>query len=234
MKTTFRTTTVASLLALAFSGAAFAQQATTVKVGWVNVDPQSSAGTVSGPFTPVDALSMKVKSQSTLFLSVAREIDNNFEVELAMGVPPKHDVTLVVAKPTAVPSGVAAQDGAVISKVSQVAPTLFLTYKFFDKSSNWRPFVGLGINYTKFTNPESTATNDAVNGGPTSITMTDSKGLAMHLGVTAKISGPWSATASWATAKVNSTVTTNTLGIERKLDVKFNPSVLTLAVGYSF
>ncbi|MBC7918180.1 MAG: outer membrane beta-barrel protein [Rhodoferax sp.] len=234
MNTTFRTTSVASLLALAFSGAAFAQQATTVKVGWVHIDPQSSAGTVSGPFTPVDALSMKVKPQSTLFFSVAREINSNLEVELALGVPPKHDVTLAVVKPSAVPSGVAAQDGAVISKVSQVAPTLFVNYKFFDSNSSFRPFVGLGVNYTRFTNPESTATNDAVNGGPTTISMTDSRGLAMQLGATYKISGPWSVTGVWQTAKVNSTVTTNTLGIERKLDVKFNPSVLTLAVGYSF
>jgi len=233
MKNTFRTTSVATLLALAFSGAAMAQ-ATTVKVGWVNIDPQSSAGTVSGPFTPLDTLSAKVKSQSTLFFSVARELDSNFEVELALGVPPKHDVTLVVVKPTGVPAGVAALDGSVIQQVKQVAPTLFVNYKFFDSNSSWRPFVGLGVNYTRFTDATSTPVNDAVNGGATSVSLTDSRGMAAQVGVTAKISGPWSVTGVWSTAKVSTTATTNTLGIERKLDFKFNPSVLTLAVGYSF
>lgn len=233
MKNTLRNVSVASLLAMAFSGAAFAQ-ATTVKVGWVNIDPQSSANNVSGPFTPVDALSAKVKSQSTLFFSLAREIDSNFEVELAAGVPPKHDVTLVVVKPTGVPGGVAALDGAVIQTVKQVAPTLFVNYKFGDSNSTWRPFVGLGVNYTRFTDATSTPTNDAVNGGATSVSLTDSRGLAAQVGLTYKVSGPWSVTGVWSTAKVSTTATTNTLGIERKMDITFNPSVLTLAVGYSF
>lgn len=233
MKNTLRNVSAVSLLALACTGTAFAQ-ATTVKVGWVNIDPQSSANNVSGPFTPVDALSAKVKSQSTLFFSLAHEIDSNFEVELAAGLPPKHDVTLVVAKPSAVPGGVAALDGAVIQQVKQVAPTLFVNYKFGDSNSTWRPFVGLGINYTRFTDATSTPTNDAVNGGATSVSLTDSRGLAAQVGLTYKVSGPWSVTGVWSTAKVSTTATTNTLGIERKLDFTFNPSVLTLAVGYSF
>lgn len=233
MSNTLSKVCIASLLALAGS-AAMAQSATTVKVGWVNVDPQSSATNVAGPFTPVDALSLKVKPQSTLYFSLAQEIDSNWEVELALGVPPKHDATLVVVNPAKVPSGVAAMDGAVISKVAQVAPTLFFNYRFGDSNSTWRPFVGLGLNYTRFTDAESTATNDAVNGGPTTIRMSDSRGLALQLGATMKLSGPWSLTGSWSTAKVSSTITTNTLGIERTADVKFNPSVVTLAVGYSF
>ena len=234
MSNTLRNVSIASLLVLAGSSAAFAQSLTTVKLGWVHIDPQSSASNVSGPFTPVDTLSLKVKPQSTLYFSLAQEIDANWEMELALGVPPKHDATLVVVKPSNVPSGVAAQDGAVISKVAQVAPTLFFNYRFGNRDSSWRPFVGIGLNYTRFTDTESTAVNDHVNGGPTTIKMSDSRGLAAQVGVTAKISGPWSVTGSWSTAKVASTITTNTLGIERKADVTFNPSVLTLALGYSF
>lgn len=224
---------VAAVLTCGVAGSALAQ-ATTLKLGLVSVEPNSSASAVSGPFTPVDALSLKVQRKSTLFFSAAREITPNWELELALGVPPTHDVTLVVLRPTAVPGSVAAQNGAVAAKVRQVAPTLFANYKFGDATSQIRPFVGLGVNYTVFDKTESTPVNDAVNGGATNIKLEDSIGLAMQLGVTAKLGGPWSITGAWSTAQVKTKMTTNTLGIERTADIKFRPSVITVALGYSF
>lgn len=232
-KTISPVSAVIAALAVAASGSALAQ-ATTLKLGLVNIDPNSSATAVSGPFTPVDALSLKVKSQSTLFFSVTREITPHWEAELALGVPPTHDFALVVLNPAAVPGSVTAQDGAVAAKVRQVAPTLFANYRFGEADSRFRPFVGLGVNYTVFDKTESTAVNDAVNGGATTIKLKDSIGLAMQLGVTAKLGGPWSITGAWSTAQVKTKMTTNTLGIERTADITFHPSVITVAVGYSF
>jgi len=232
MKNTLLSAAVIAL-AVGASGNALAQ-ATTLKLGFVNIAPNSSASAISGPFTPVDALSLKVQDQSTLFFSVAREINEHWEAELALGVPPTHDVAVVVLNPAAVPGSVAAQDGAIGAKVRQVAPTLFANYRFGDGNSQIRPFVGLGVNYTRFDNTESTAVNDAINGGPTTLKLKDSIGLALQLGVTAKLGGPWSITGAWSTAQVKTKLTTNTYGIERTADITFKPSVFTLAVGYSF
>jgi len=232
MKNTLLSVAVTALV-LSASGNALAQS-TTVKLGLVNIDPNSSASAMSGPFTPVDALSLKVKPQSTLFFSVAREIDAQWEIELALGVPPTHDVAVVVLDATKLPGSVAALDGATAARVRQVAPTLFANYRFGDSKSQFRPFVGLGLNHTVFDKRESTATNDAINGGLTTLKLSDSTGLAMQLGVTAQLSGPWSMTAAWSSARVKSKLTTNTYGIERVSDIVFHPSVLTLAVGYSF
>lgn len=220
-------------LALGTSSAALAQ-ATTLKLGFVSIEPNSSASAISGPFTPVNALSLEVKSQSTLFFSVAREINEHWEAELALGVPPTHDVAVVILNPAAVPGGVAALDGATGAKVRQVAPTLFANYRFGDNTSQIRPFVGIGVNYTRFDKTESTAVNDAINGGPTTLKLDDSFGLALQLGVTAKLGGPWSLTGVWSTAQVKTKLTTNTYGIERTADITFHPSVFTIAVGYSF
>ena len=232
MKHTLLSASVIAALALGASGAM--AQGITVKLGWVNIDPSSSATPVAGPFTPVDALGLKVQPQSTLFFSLAKDINANMEVELAAGVPPRHDGTLVILKPTGVPGSVAALDGQLISRVRQVAPTLFANYKFGDSNSQLRPFVGVGLNFTRFDQTESTAVNNAVNGGPTTIKMTDSFGPAAQLGLSVKLGGPWSVTGSWSTARVKSTVTTNTLGIERTSQITFHPSVATVAVGYSF
>ncbi len=232
MKKIFLSASVAAL-ALAASGAALAQS-TTLKLGFVNIEPNSSATAVSGPLTPTDTLSLKVQSQSTLFFSAAREIDQHWEAELALGVPPTHDVTVVVLNPNKLPGSVAAFDGAVGAKVRQIAPTLFANYRFGDNTSQIRPFVGIGVNYTVFDKAESTAVNDAINGGPTTLKLDDSIGLALQLGVTAKLGGPWSLTGVWSTAQVKTKLTTNTYGLERSADITFHPSVFTIAVGYSF
>jgi len=220
-------------LALGASGTAMAQ-ATTLKLGFVNIEPNSSASAVSGPLTPTDALSLKVQSQSTLFFSAAREIDQHWEAELALGVPPTHDVSVVVLNSNKLPGSVAALDGAIGAKVRQIAPTLFANYRFGDNTSQIRPFVGIGVNYTRFDKTESTAVNDAINGGPTTLKLDDSVGLAFQLGVTTKLGGPWSLTGVWSTAQVKTKLTTNTYGIERTADITFHPSVFTIAVGYSF
>jgi len=225
----------AAVIALALGASSNAlAQATTITLGFANIAPNSSASAMSGPFTPVDALSLKVQDRSTLFFSVAREIDQHWEAELALGAPPTHDVAVVVLNPAAVPGSVAALDGAIGAKVRQVAPTLFANYRFGDSNSQIRPFVGVGINYTSFDKADSTAVNDAINGGPTTLKLKDSVGLALQLGVTAKLGGPWSITGAWSTAQVKTKLTTNTYGIERTADITFKPSVFTLALGYSF
>lgn len=228
-----------SILSLSFiaAGTLFASSAMaqyTVEVGGAYVDPNSSAGTATGPLTPLGAISLTVKPQSTLFFSVSREINDKWDLQLAMGFPPTHDVALKVTNAAALPNSVAAQDGVIISKVRQVAPTLFANYKFGDAGSKLRPFVGAGINYTQFDQTESTAANNAINGGPTNIKLSDSWGVAMHAGAVYKFDKQWSVSGSYATAQVNSVITTNTLGVERKVDISFRPAVFIVAVGYSF
>jgi outer membrane protein len=220
---------VGSILACTSSMAQY-----TIQVGGAYVDPNSSATTAVGPLTPLGAISLQVKPQSTLFFSVAREINDKWDLQLALGLPPIHDVALKVTNAAALPASVAAQDGVIISKVTQIAPALFANYKFGEAGDALRPFVGLGVNYTKFDPADTTPANDAINGGPTKIKLSDSWGLAWQAGVVYQIDKKWSVSGTYTSADVKTTVTTNTLGIERKLDVTFDPAIFILAVGYSF
>ncbi len=215
-----------------FASSAMAQY--TVQVGGAYVDPNSSAGTATGALTPLGAISLTVKPQTTLFFSIAREINDQWDLQLALGLPPTHDVALKVTNASALPNSVATQDGVIISKVRQVAPTLFANYKFGDAGGKFRPFVGGGINYTQFDKTESTPANDAINGGPTNIKLSDSWGLAWQAGAVYKFDKQWSMSGTYSTAQVQSVITTNTLGIERKVDISFRPSVFIVALGYSF
>lgn len=228
---TFKPLFLVSLIAAFAAAPALAQQ-TTIKVGVSNVRPHSSTGDFSGPFTPA-GISLEVRDKTTAFFSVARELGDHWDVELALGLPPKHDIALKINNP-GLPASALALSDQVGAKVRQVAPTLFLNYKFLEKTSAWRPFVGVGINYTRFDKTSSTAAGNALNGGPTSISLEDSVGLALQGGVNYQINPQWSVSAALATAQVKSKITTNTLGIERTADIRFHPTVLTVALGYSF
>ncbi len=207
-------------------------QQNTVRLGVSNVQPHSSASDFTGPFTP-GGISVEVLNKRTLFLSISREINDQWDVELALGAPPTHDIALTINNP-ALPASGQALSGQIGARVRQVAPTLFANYKFFDKTSALRPFVGIGVNYTRFDKTSSTAAGDALNGGATSISLRDSTGLAAQGGVVYRFNDLWSVSATLATARIKSKITANTLGIERTADIRFTPRVLTLALGYSF
>ena len=207
---------------------------TTIRGGIAHVAPNSTATDAVGPFLPgpPSGVSLEVQNQSTLFFSVARDLTPHVEVELAMGFPPTHDVTAKLAP--SLPSHVQVLNGQVIAKVRQVAPTLFFNYKFGDPGSTWRPFVGAGINYTKFDKRESTAAGNQLNGGPTDIRLSDSWGLAAQAGVSYRLNDQWALNAAVATARVKTHLTATTAGQARKIDIRFRPTVVTLSAGYVF
>ncbi|WP_367066589.1 OmpW family outer membrane protein [Oryzisolibacter sp. LB2S] len=222
--------TGAALLALCT--AASAQW--TVRGGLTHIAPHSSATDAVGPMLPgpPSGISIKVKDKATLFLSVAYGLNPNMELELALGYPPTHDVTAKIA--SSLPPHIAAFNGQKVAEVRQIAPTLFFNYKFGDASSQWRPFVGVGLNYTNFDKRKSTAANNALNGGPTDIRLTDSWGLAGQVGLSYRINDRWSITGALATARVKSRLTTHTAGVQRQIDIRFHPVVLTINAGYTF
>jgi outer membrane protein len=225
-----------TLIALALAGigatTAYAQQ-NTVRLGFVSVAPNSSASAISGPLTPPNALSLKVQNQNTLFFSYARALTDNWDVELAGGFPPTHDVSIVILDPS-LPASIQAYNGKIAAKIRQVAPAVFVNYKFGTKDSALRPFLGVGANYTIFDKRDSQPDGDAINGGPTKIALKDSFGLAFQAGLTYRINDKWSVTGAYTTAQVKTELTTNTLGVVRKADIKFKPTVLSISAGYSF
>ena len=232
---THRPTYVAAALLLALCSASYAQQ-NTVRIGWANIQPNASASDATGPFLPgpPSGISLSVESQNTLFFAIAHSYNDHLEAELALGYPPTFNVDAKL-NPAVVPAYVvSAFQGQNISKVQQVSPTLFANYKFGSPESAWRPYLGLGINYTKFTKRTSTATGNALNGGPTDIQLSDSWGLAAQAGVSYRVNDKWALNASLSTAQVKSTLTATTAGQTRSMDIVFHPVVFILSAGYSF
>lgn len=208
------------------SASVFAQQ-NTIHLGLINVGIHSESPdlTSNGPafLTPQPA-GVTVGNATTVLFGYTRKLNDHFDFEIAAGLPPQHDV---FGRGTLAPYGITA-------KVKQRAPTFFLNYNFGSASNKFRPYVGLGLNYTQFFDATSTPVGNIATGGPTKISLSESFGVAAQLGLTYKIDEKWSVTSSLATADVKSNMTAATGSIERKTRINFRPVVFTMSVGYSF
>lgn len=257
-------TSLVSFAALGASSAAQAQY--TIKLGGAHINPHATSeplrggvavpSPLSGNLVLNDGVALQVQSKSTLIFTIERALDERWSVEFVLGAPPKHDVTLKVDNPqidasrvtpafaqnaavngpTGLKAKLAAQNGQVISTVRQWAPTVFFNYKFLEPSSAFRPFVGLGINVTRF-KARTTAAGDTLyaDGAKPEISLSDSIGPAIQLGASYKLDQHWSINASVATAKVNNKLTIVTKsGLRQESAFRFNPTALTATVGYSF
>ena len=124
--------------------------------------------------------------------------------------------------------------GLVVAGVRQWAPTLFLNYKFGDKTETLRPWVGVGINHTTFKSSTNVVGNELYHDGAVRVKLSDSTGLAFQTGVTYQFDQNWSLQASWMTAAVKHNLTTYTDHSSQKATYRFHPSVFAAVVAYSF
>lgn len=206
----------------------------TVRAGATHIAPRSSASQATGPLLPgpPSGVSLKVEDKYTAFFSVARALNDNVEVELAMGYPPTHAVTADLSP--SLPANVQRFNGQTVAKIRTLTPTLFVNYAFGAPNATWRPFVGVGVNYTNFDKRTSTAAGNGLNGGPTRLELEDSWGLAAQVGFDYRINERWSIHTSVATAKIKTHLVATTAGAAREVDIKFRPVVLTVAAAYRF
>jgi outer membrane protein len=216
----------AAVLSLAAAGAS--AQSSTVYVGGAYIDVHSRAPALSGgQELPAPGAQIEVDDASTVGFGYTYRFKPAWSVEAALGIPPTHKT---YGRGFIEPFGQ-------ISSVKQVAPTVFVNYHF-NRMGQIEPFVGLGINYTRFTDARSTASGEAASGGPTRIELSDSWGLAGHVGASYAIDKNWSVVGTIAYADVQSdlraTTTTGAGEVVRTTHIKFNPVVYTLCVGYSF
>ncbi|WP_300615154.1 OmpW family outer membrane protein [Dokdonella sp.] len=176
-----------------------------VKLGVHAVDPKSDNGTLAG-----GALKTDVGSSVRPTISLEYRITPNLGVEVLGALPFQHDVRL---------------DGAKAASVKQLPPTVSLQWHFLP-DGRIDPFVGLGLNYTRFFSIDEK--------GPlagTRLDLDDSWGVAAHAGVAFALADRWSLTtdARWIRIRTDAKVDGAKVGT-----VDIDPLVYGLAVGYRF
>lgn len=158
----------AALLAAAAPAMAQTKGDWTLGVGVHAVDPTSNAGDLNGAALGLGALPTKVDSDVKPTITFEYFIADNVGIEVLAALPFKHEVSI---------------DGVgKVGETKQLPPVVSLQYHFTNRSKV-TPFVGLGVNYTRFF---STDSKGALAG--TRLKLEDSWGLAAHAGLDYAIS----------------------------------------------
>jgi outer membrane protein len=204
----------------------------SLRLGAEFVFYHTKANDLTGPYLQSNGIvaNFKADNLETLYAAYVRRIWSNFSVELALGYPPLSKVE-GRGSPTV---GSVPYAGQTVSSARWLSPTVLFEYNFLSENSPLRPYIGVGVNYTAFYDRYSTAAGNAAQGGPTRISLTSSVGPAATAGLSWHISGHWNAYASYSISQVDTGITTDTAGVERRARLHFGPQVLVISGGYSF
>lgn len=190
-----------------------------VRGGYTNVSPDSdtSAVFVNGANS---GLTVNVDDGAALGLNLVYFFDSNWAVELLAATPFEHDVQIQT------PAG-----EATLAEVKHLPPTLSALY-YFDTNSNFKPYVGAGLNYTVFFDEEFKS--DFSSQGFDNLDLDGSFGLSFQVGADYHIDEKWSVNASVRYIDIDTDTSFTAGGVPGNIDVKIDPYVYSLMIGYKF
>ena len=197
---------VAVLCALT-SGAAFAQQAEgpwLVRARAVNLDSANKDST---------GLGLSVNDKVIPEVDVSYFFTPNIAAELVLTVPQKHDLSSSVL-------------GGKIGTLKHLPPSLLVQYHF--NAAGFKPYVGAGINYTRFS---SVKFDPAVDAALSPSVKKNSFGPALQIGFDYALDKNWSI--NFDVKKVY--IKTDVRSFGTKVGTfKVNPLLVGVGLGYRF
>jgi len=241
MKTTYKKMLVAGA-AMALAGVAQAQSAGSniISLGWMRVMPtghsefltiDSVGGVPFGVQRPNTGAT--IDSADTLGIVLSHYFTDNISTEFVLGVPPKHNVS----------GDRGYEKYGKLGEVRQWSPAIVAKWHFFDAKTKFRPFVGLGVNYTWFTG-ESVTNQTIVQGefGPGSHMTANAKSSwnpVFTAGANYAVTDNWFLGFSVSYVPIATTANfTTTLAngaqVQSHTKIKIDPVVTYLSVGYRF
>lgn len=176
-----------------------------VKIGAHVVDPKSDNGKLAD-----GALKANVESNARPTVALEYYFTPNLGLEVLAALPFKHDVKL---------------NGTKAAEVKHLPPTVSLQWHF-NPQGKFNPFVGLGLNYTRFFSIDEQGPLQGAR-----LDLEDSWGLAAHLGLEVALKDRWSmiVDARWVDIDTEAKVNGVKVGT-----VNIDPLVYGVAFGYRF
>ena len=215
-------TSIAVFAALTLSPLASANQAGDILVrgGLTMVSPDSTKAAVLLDGA-VSGLEVSVDDNTQLGLTFTYFFDSNWAIEVLAATPFSHDINL--------------HDGTTTTKlaeVKQLPPTVSALY-YFNTNSAFKPYLGVGLNYTIFFSEDFTSTySDA---GFSDLELDGSFGLAAQVGADYHFNDKWHINASARYIGTGTDANFKVAGtIKGSASVDVYPMVYSIMVGYKF
>lgn len=229
-----------SLLAIALlsslSTVTLANQAGDILIrgGLTSVNPESNKAAVLLGGSNATSASLSVDDNAQLGLNFVYFFDSNWAVELLAATPFTHDVAL--NDPTAALGGAlgvpAGLDGAKLAEVTQLPPTLSALY-YFDTGTAFKPYVGVGINYTIFFDEEFESAPKSL--GLSNLELDGSFGYSVQVGADYDLGDNWSVNVSARYIDISTDATFDVAGDSiGAANIDINPMVYSIMLGYTF
>ena len=215
----------AAAAALALCGAASAQSAGSwsARVGVTRIDPQTSSGWLSPPAFANTRLDVGAANQVSGGLTYM--FTDNWAIDVPLAPPFKHDFY-----------GAGAIAG--VGKVGQakVMPiSVFAQYRFGEAQAKFRPYVALGLTYAWFSRERTTAALNGLTGGtlanPTTASVDNRFGVTPQIGFVYNFNERWFVDASFSKSILK---TKAHLSTGQSIDLRLNPNVYFIGIGYRF
>lgn len=200
------------------SGAASAHEAGSwiVRAGGIYVSANSSSHTN----TATD-IKLNVHDNQQLGLTGTYMLTDNIGVELLAATPFSHSID------ASVPAQGAALGETV--KVKHLPPSLYVQYYFLNKDSGSRPYVGAGLNYTRFF--DAKIKNDIISDLRVK---KHSVGPVINAGIDIKLTDNlYLNTALWYT-HIRTKANFKALGAEHEVAIKLDPIIAFAGLAYNF
>ena len=195
----------------------------SARVGVTTIMPSVDSGDLSAPSFAGTKIDVSNASMATAGISYA--LTDNIVVDLPLGLPFKHKI---------VGDGAIAGVGT-LGTVQALPMTLTVQYRFGNRESMIRPYVGVGGTYARFFRSRGTAALSGLTGGtpahPTTLTMDNASGPAVQLGAMVRLDKRWAIDASITKVRLK---TTGTLSTGQTIDARLDPAAVTIAFDYSF
>jgi outer membrane protein len=176
-------------------------------------------------------LAVSVDDNSQLGLNFVYFYGKNWAVEVLAATPFTHDITIHDQQGISEGLFGANVDGATLAEVTQLPPTISALY-YFDSATRFKPYVGVGINYTVFfdegfkSTPESLGFND--------LELDSSFGFSLQAGIDYHLNDEWHVNASARYIDIATDARFKIGEIKGSASVDVDPMVYSIMLGYKF
>ncbi|AXV65776.1 MULTISPECIES: OmpW/AlkL family protein [Pseudoalteromonas] len=217
MKTKLSIALLTSLLALS----PVANANLSVNVGAINVNPDNDSSKINEAPT----LGLRGDDNTQVGITIDYAFNDNWVLELVAATPFSHDV-----------QGTGGLAGNKIADIKQLPPSLIAQYHFLDSTYKFRPFVGVGINYTTFFDEQASAALKATLGtNDVEVKLDDSFGFAAQAGFNYMMNENWGLHGMVALIDIDTDATVYADGAKALTStVEIDPVVTMLGVKYKF
>jgi len=198
-----------------------------IRGGLTQVAPNEESGGVYTDFGGLGSTALKVgvESNTQLGLNLVYFVSPHLAVELLAATPFKHDLTLENDQAPLLGNGA-------LGETKQLPPTLSVLYYFNGAAAAFRPYAGVGLNYTLFF--EDNFTTHREGQGFSDLQLDNSFGLAAQVGFDYQLDQHWLVNASVRYIDIDTTANFKLGGERSYVDVAVDPIVSSLMIGYKF